>query len=99
MGADIAAIFLAGGMPVDVVQRPGKTRDSLRARIARSVKELAASATDACLLDALRDVNWTEAGVVVESVNEDLALKQKIFAELEALAPKGIPLTSNSSSF
>ena len=99
MGADIAAIFAAGGMPVDVVQRPGKTRDSLRARIARSVKDLEASAADACLLDTLRDVNWTEAGIVVESVSEDLVQKQKIFAELAALAPKGIPLTSNSSSF
>ena len=99
MGADIAAIFAAGGMPVDVVQRPGKTRDSLRARITRSVKELGAGAANACLLDSLRDVNWTEAGIVVESVSEDLALKQKIFAELAALAPKGIALTSNSSSF
>ena len=99
MGADVAAIFAAGGMGVDIVQRPGKTRDSLRERFARSVTELGSSGNDASLHDALRDVPWQHAGIVVESVNEDLPLKQRIFAELEAFAPAGIPLTSNSSSF
>ena len=33
MGADVAAIFAAGGMGVDIVQRPGKTRDTLRERV------------------------------------------------------------------
>jgi 3-hydroxybutyryl-CoA dehydrogenase len=44
-------------------------------------------------------VSWPDAGIVVESVSEDLPLKQKIFAELEAVAPQDIALTSNSSSF
>ena len=102
MGADVAAIFAAGGMGVDIVQRPGKTRDTLRERFARSVMELMeldASQPDVSLHDALRDVPWQHAGIVVESVIEDLPLKQRIFAELEALAPADIPLTSNSSSF
>ena len=99
MGADVAAIFAAGGMGVDIVQRPGKTRDSLPARFARSMAELGDAGIEAALHDALADVPWQQAGIVVESVNEDLPLKQRIFAELEALAPAGIPLTSNSSSF
>ena len=99
MGADVAAIFAAGGMGVDIVQRPGKTRDSLQARLARSVGELGAAKVDVSLHDTLRDVAWKDAGIVVESVNEDLPLKQRLFAELEALAPADIPLTSNSSSF
>ena len=99
MGADVAAIFAAGGMGVDIVQRPGKTRDSLRERFARSVAELGSTQQDASLHDALRDVPWLQAGIVVESVNEDLPLKQSIFADLEVLAPADIPLTSNSSSF
>ena len=99
MGADVAAIFAAGGMGVDIVQRPGRTRDTLRERFARSVAELDGGQPDASLHDALRDVPWQHAGIVVESVNEDLPLKQRIFAELEALAPAEIPLTSNSSSF
>lgn len=32
MGADIAAIFAVGGHAVDIVQRPGKARDSLDER-------------------------------------------------------------------
>lgn len=99
MGADVAAIFAAGGMGVDIVQRPGKTRDSLRERFARSVAELGGVRPAVSLCDALRGVPWQHAGIVVESVNEDLPLKQRIFAELEALAPADIALTSNSSSF
>jgi 3-hydroxybutyryl-CoA dehydrogenase len=99
MGADVAAIFAAGGMGVDIVQRPGKTRDSLPERFARSVAELGGDRPDVSLHDAPRDVPWQQAGIVVESVNEDLPLKQRIFAELEVLASAGIPLTSNSSSF
>jgi prephenate dehydrogenase len=40
MGADIAAIFAAGSHAVDVVQRPGKTRDSLDERIAKAIAQL-----------------------------------------------------------
>lgn len=99
MGADVAAIFAAGGMGVDIVQRPGKTRDSLRERLGRSVAQLGASRADIVLHDTLHGVAWKDAGIVVESVSEDLPLKQKTFAELEGLAPIDIPLTSNSSSF
>ncbi|MFN9977728.1 MAG: 3-hydroxyacyl-CoA dehydrogenase family protein, partial [Phycisphaerae bacterium] len=37
--------------------------------------------------------------MVVEAASEDLALKQKLFAEIEALARPDIPLTSNTSNF
>lgn len=99
MGADIAAIFAAGGMAVDVVQRPGQRRDTLHERIDRSIKELGGGPPDIALHDALLGVAWENAGIVVESVKEDLPLKRSIFAELEALAPPDIALTSNSSSF
>jgi 3-hydroxybutyryl-CoA dehydrogenase len=99
MGADVAAIFAAGGMGVDIVQRPGKTRDSLPARFRKSVAELGAPEAGMQAHDELDDVAWNEVGIVVESVTEDLALKQTIFGELEALASKDIALTSNSSSF
>jgi 3-hydroxybutyryl-CoA dehydrogenase len=99
MGADIAAIFAAGGGGVDIVQRPGKTRDSLQQRVARSMAELGRGEAGIALYDTLHDVPWSNAGIVVESVKEDLPLKQGIFAELEALAPADIALTSNSSSF
>jgi 3-hydroxybutyryl-CoA dehydrogenase len=97
MGADIAAIFAAGGHAVDVVQRPGKTRDSLGERIAKAVAQLGGTATEVVPRDTMADVPWEDAGIVVECVNEDLALKRRIFAELERLAPPDIPLASNSS--
>jgi 3-hydroxybutyryl-CoA dehydrogenase len=99
MGADVAAIFAAGGMAVDIVQRSGKTRDTLPERFGGSVAELGGTQPDVSLHYALRDVAWQHAGIVVESVKEDLPLKRRIFAELEALAPAAVPLTSNSSSF
>jgi len=99
MGADIAAIFAAGGHAVDVVQRPGKTRDSLEERIAKAIAQLDGSDTDVVPHDAISDVPWEDAGIVVECVNEDLALKRHIFSELEGLAPPDIPLSSNSSGY
>jgi len=99
MGADIAAIFASGGHPVDVVQRPGKTRDSLGARLAKAAAQLGGSDRMAVPRDALADVPWSDVGIVIECVNEDLALKRRIFAELETLAPPDIPLASNSSGF
>ena len=99
MGVDIAAIFAAGGMHVDMVQRPGKTRDGLQARFSRSLTELGRETAACSVHDSLPDVPWAQAGIVVESVSEDLALKRRLFAELESLAPKDIALTSNSSSF
>ena len=62
MGADVAAIFAAGGMGVDIVQRPGKTRDSLRERLARSVAELGGVLRpDVVLHDSPRDLPWLQA--------------------------------------
>ena len=99
MGADIAAIFACGGHPVDVVQRPGKTRDSLGGRFAKAAMQLGGSDTKVVARDALADVPWSDVGIVVECVNEDLALKRRLFAELERLTPPDIPLASNSSGF
>ena len=61
MGADIAAIFAVGGHAVDVVQRPGKTRDSLGERIAKAVAQLDGSAADVFPRDTLSDVPWEDA--------------------------------------
>lgn len=99
MGADIAALFAARGMPVDIVQRPGKTRASLLDRLNRSIAELGGGQPDIAVHDDLQAVPWASAGIAVESVKEDLPLKRSIFAQLEAVAPTDIALTSNSSSF
>ena len=101
MGVGIIAMFLGGGWKVDVVSRSASTRDGLPAATSRALKamgkpdDVSGLATSATLEEA----PWAKIDIVVETVTEDLALKQKIFADLERLSRPGVPLTSNSSSF
>ncbi len=101
MGADIAALLAARGVPVQVVCRRGRSFDTLRDRIAASVAQLGApKAADAVsVADSLAAARWAGVGLVIESLAEDLALKRQAFAELEPLAPANAVLASNSSSF
>ena len=102
MGGDIAIIFAAGGWNVHVMSPSRKTRDALPARISAGVKKLGAPDANARLvktygkLDALP---MGEVGLVVEAATEDLALKHRIFAELERLARPDAILASNTSTF
>jgi 3-hydroxybutyryl-CoA dehydrogenase len=78
-----------------------KTRDALPARLAAGLGKLGAPASAANITTcaALADLPWQEIDLVVEAALEDLALKQKLFGEIEALARPGIPLTTNTSNF
>ena len=102
MGGDIAIIFAAGGWNVHVMSPSRKTREALPARISAGVKKLGAPDANARLvktygkLDALP---MGEVGLVVEAATEDLALKHRIFAELERLARPDAILASNTSTF
>jgi 3-hydroxybutyryl-CoA dehydrogenase len=101
MGVGIIAMFLGGGWKVDVVSRSAATREGLPAATARALeamgkgKDTSGLATFATLAEA----PWPRIDIVVETVTEDLELKRRLFAEMEALARPGVPLTSNSSSF
>src|SRR5690606_5548909 len=48
---------------------------------------------------ALDAVPWQDVTLVIEAATEDLALKQRLFTELERLARPDIPLTTNTSNF
>ncbi|MGH8679903.1 MAG: 3-hydroxyacyl-CoA dehydrogenase family protein [Burkholderiales bacterium] len=101
MGADVAAIFLAGGWRVAVVE-PNRTRwPALQERIAKACGQLGAAPDPARLgVEAgLSAVPWDGVSLVIECVPESLSLKQSVFAELERLARPETPLASNSSSF
>ena len=102
MGCDIAAIFAAGGWQVHVVSPSQATRDSLPRRLSQALGALGAEPTLAAQVQAharLEDLAWPQIQIVIESATEDLALKQQLFTTLEALAPSGIPLATNTSSF
>jgi 3-hydroxybutyryl-CoA dehydrogenase len=101
MGVGIIAMFLAGGWKVDVVSRSATTRDGLPAALAKALAAMG-KPTDTSGLKtyaALTEAAWDGIEIAVETVTEDLSLKQKLFAEMEKLARPDCALTSNSSSF
>lgn len=101
MGVGIIAMFIAGGWTVDVVSRSASTRDGLPAATARALAGMGKPADTSGLktFATLPEADWPRIDVAVETVTEDLALKQRLFAEMEALARPDAALTSNSSSF
>ena len=101
MGVGIIAMFLGGGWKVDVVSRSASTRDGLPAACAKALAAMG-KPTDTSGLSTfatLPEANWKEITLAVETVTEDLELKRRLFAEMEALARPDAALTSNSSSF
>jgi 3-hydroxybutyryl-CoA dehydrogenase len=101
MGVGIIAMFLAGGWKVDVVSRSASTRDGLPATCAKALAAMGKPTDTSGLrtFATLPEADWSKIDIAVETVTEDLSLKQKLFAEMEALARPGCALTSNSSSF
>src|SRR5688500_13811539 len=102
MGGDIASVYAAGGWKVHVVSPSQKTRDALGPRVQAGLQKLGADAAYAKNVTAhakFEEVDWSKVENVVEAVTEDLALKQSLFAEVEALANPDIPLMSNTSNF
>jgi 3-hydroxybutyryl-CoA dehydrogenase len=105
----IIAMYLGGGWTVDVVSRSAATRDGLPAACAKALAAMG-KPTDKLLgspssqsglrtFATLPEADWSKIDIAVETVTEDLALKQKLFAEMEQLARPDCALTSNSSSF
>jgi len=101
MGVGIVAMFLAGGWTCDVVSRSAATRDGLAAATAKALAAMGKSTDTSGLAThaTLAEAPWAAIDLVVETVTEDLALKQKMFAEMETLARPDCVLASNSSSF
>jgi 3-hydroxybutyryl-CoA dehydrogenase len=102
MGGDIAVIFSAGGWDVHVMSPSQKTRDALPARVDAGMKKVDVSAGEAGKISAysrLEDIDWKQIDLVIEAATEDLALKQKLFLQIEELAGPDIPLASNTSNF
>ncbi|MBN9488439.1 MAG: 3-hydroxyacyl-CoA dehydrogenase [Alphaproteobacteria bacterium] len=101
MGVGIIAMFLAGDWKVDAVSRSAATRDGLPAATARALQAMGKPADTSGLATyaTLAEASWPRIDIAVETVTEDLPLKQKLFAEMETLARPDCALTSNSSSF
>ena len=102
MGGDIAILFAAGGWNVHVMSPSEKTRASLPARLQAGLAKLGAPDGAAGLVRTyanLEAIAWPAVDLVIEAATEDLALKQKLFSQLETLARPDIALASNTSTF
>jgi 3-hydroxybutyryl-CoA dehydrogenase len=99
MGHGIAQVFALAGHDVTITDSFVKNLDTVKSRIATNLKDLGddPAAVDrvtpqADLGEAVRDADY-----VVEAVLEDLALKQKLFAEIERHVRADTILASNTS--
>jgi 3-hydroxybutyryl-CoA dehydrogenase len=101
MGAGIAAMFVAGSQDVEVVEPNEATRAGLVERVEQAAREIGRRKPLGKLraLAAIEEIDWSGVTLVVEAVLESLELKRQVFASLDAAAPQGIPITSNSSGF
>ena len=99
MGVGIAAIFCAGGWDTQVVEPNPQTATNLHTKVADCFAQREQSGSVPRTVASLDDVEWSDVGVLVECLPEDLAIKRDFFALAVALAPPETILASNSSSF
>ncbi len=93
MGSGIAAVLLRAGYAVDVYDTAAGALERARARAAEHAGESAAPlATHEDLAAAVG-----RADLVIEAVPEVLELKRELFARLDAAAPAGAWLATNTS--
>lgn len=99
MGHGIAQVFALTGHAVTITDANTASLDSAKARIAANLRDLG---DDTAAVERVTPVGDLAAAVrdadyVVEAVLEDLALKQKLFADIEAHVRPDAILASNTS--
>ena len=99
MAAGIAAGFMAEQCSVVILGRSLEKAASClaTARDLSQAAELTSGHYEIGLIDTWND--WDNCIWVIETVTENLAIKQAIFKLLDARVPAGIPIGSNSSGF
>jgi len=107
MGPGIAQVFAARGHSVRVrdtaAEKLGAVRERVRANLARMAEyDLVEAGEIPRILGRIGVTSdlaaaCDSAGVVVEAITENLALKQALFAELDRICPAATILCSNTS--
>jgi 3-hydroxybutyryl-CoA dehydrogenase len=107
MATGIAEVFAKAGCPVTLVARSAEKAERARAALAASLdRQVSRGRLDAGRRDrALALVTAADsaaalagADLVVEAVAEDLAVKRRLFAELDAVCRPGAVLATTTSS-
>jgi len=101
MGVDIALTFARAGRAVHIVEPREAARAAMPGRIARVLAQMGAPGNErlVSIHADLATVPWAGVDLFIEAVTENLAVKQALFAKVEALARPDALLASNSSSF
>ena len=99
MGHGLAQVFALGGHDVTIYDAVDASLETVKERIATNLRDLG---DDPRAVDRVRPTGNLEdcvhdAHYVVEAVSENLALKQKLFAEIETYVSNATILASNTS--
>ena len=99
MGHGIALVFAAAGHAVKITDPSAEVRDRVRERIGATLDDLGIVNAALERIDVVATLEDCVAGAqwVIEAAPEDLALKQRIFADVERSAPAEAILASNTS--
>jgi 3-hydroxybutyryl-CoA dehydrogenase len=97
MGSDVAVVVARGGARVTLVEPDATKASRLPGYVNAELKAIGRAAPSLTVVPDLADVDWSGVTFVVECIVEQLAPKQRLFAELVERAPAGALLTSNSS--
>ena len=99
MGHGIAQVFALGGYDVAVYDSVAASLKTVRDRIAANLRDLDEDVTAYERVRPVGDLAEAvrEADYVVEAAPEDLALKQRLFAEIEGYVRPDTILASNTS--
>jgi 3-hydroxybutyryl-CoA dehydrogenase len=110
MGAGIAAGFIARDIPTVILGRSQEKAEACLDKAIVLAKKIGISKDSAAKDDSeikkmqfvgiLEDFqDWEQCSWVIETVAENLELKQKVFQYLDQVVPEDIPIGSNSSGF
>jgi 3-hydroxybutyryl-CoA dehydrogenase len=103
MGTGIVAGLIAQRIPAVLLGRDaGRGAGAIRNAMQIATGLVANAKADASLVESGLIETWSaweDVSIVIETVAEDLALKQALFGDLDARVPAHVPLGSNSSSY
>ncbi|MBV9148723.1 MAG: 3-hydroxybutyryl-CoA dehydrogenase [Candidatus Eremiobacteraeota bacterium] len=98
MGAGIALSAACAGFDVDLVEIDAALRERAGERIKRDAQKLNRSDAPARIQLRSATAEIDEADLAIEAVTEDLALKQRVFVDLESRLHADAILATNTSS-